>query len=82
MTAGKEPPSAEVWEVVVARLYNTANRGDGAEETSIVQGTEAEARRVYADRTAEAADRGYDYVTLRCDGKDVELWPQATGWTS
>lgn len=81
MTAGNEPASARVWEVVVARLYDTADPGDGAEDTSIVEGTEAEARRVYAHRTAEAADRGYDFVTLRC-GEDVESWPQATGWTS
>ena len=80
MTAEKEP-SGQVWEVVVARLYDTADRGGAAEETSIVQGAEDEARRVYADQTAEAADQGYDFVTLRCGGEVVERWPQATGWT-
>ncbi|MGB2920780.1 MAG: hypothetical protein WA944_13735 [Mycobacterium sp.] len=81
MIARKEPTSAKVWEVSVARLYDTADRSDGAEETSIVQGAEDEARRVYADKTAEAADHGYDFVTLKCDGEVVERWPQASGWT-
>lgn len=81
MTTGKEPDPAQVWEVVVSKLYNPADRSDGAEETSIVQGAEDEARRVFADQTAEAADRGYDFVRLTCNGQVVERWQQATGWT-
>lgn len=69
------------WEVVAATLHDPGNPADGAEETSLVQGPEDQARRVYADTTAQAADRGYAYVTLRRDGDDVESWPQATGWT-
>ncbi len=39
----------------------------GKEPTSAhVQGAEDEARRVYADKSAEAVGEGYDFVTLRC----------------
>jgi hypothetical protein len=69
------------WEVVVGKAYDRGNPADGAEETVVVHGSEAEARRVYADTVATAADRGYEYVTLRSGGRDVESWPQATGWT-
>ncbi|MBV5246514.1 MULTISPECIES: hypothetical protein [Mycolicibacterium] len=69
------------WEVVVATAYNPGDAADGVEETSMVRGPEAEARRVYSDTTAQAGERGYEYVRLRHDGRDVESWPQATGWT-
>ena len=71
----------ETWEVVVADAYDRGDPGQGAAETSLVRGPEAEARRVYADAVAEAAARGHQYVRLRRDGTDVETWPQETGWT-
>jgi hypothetical protein len=73
--------AAETWEVVAAKLYDRGNPDDGAEETCIAQGPEDEARRVYADTTAQAAQHDYAYVALRHGGSDVESWPQATGWT-
>jgi hypothetical protein len=69
------------WEVVAATLHDRGNPADGAEETSLVQGSEDEARRVYADATAQAAEQGYEYVKLRHNGDEVGSWPQATGWT-
>jgi hypothetical protein len=69
------------WEVVVATAYDRGNPADGAEESVLVNGPEAEARRVYDDTVAVAADRRYEYVRLRSDGQDVEWWPPATGWT-
>lgn len=81
MTNEDEARTTDVWEVVAAKLYDRGNPDDGAEETSIAQGPEDEARRVYADTTARAAEHGYEYVRLRHDGSDVESWPQATGWT-
>ena len=77
----KGPTTAGAWQVVVAKLYNRGNPADGAEETVIVEGPEAEARHVYAGTTAKAADAHYAYVKLRSDGRDVESWPPATGWT-
>ncbi|KMO70593.1 hypothetical protein MCHLDSM_05485 [Mycolicibacterium chlorophenolicum] len=80
---GYSPAMANsIWEVVAATLYDRGNPDGGAEELSLVTGPEEEARRVYADTTAIAADRGYSSVVLRRDGVDVESWPQATGWTS
>lgn len=76
-----EPNEQTTWEVVVGTLYDRGNPADGAQESALVQGPEDEARRVYADATGEAAERGYEYVRLRRDGTDVESWPQATGWT-
>ncbi|MBB2988932.1 hypothetical protein FHR72_000389 [Mycolicibacterium iranicum] len=76
-----EDTASQEWEVVVATLYDRGDPANGAEETSVVRGPEAEARRVYADTTAQAGERGYDYVRLRCSGADVESWPQETGWT-
>lgn len=73
---------ANNWDVIAATLYDRGNPDGGAEESSLVEGTEEEARRVYADTVAAAADRGYASVRLRRDGVDVESWPQATGWTS
>jgi hypothetical protein len=70
------------WEVVVAKAYDPGNADNGAEETVIVGGPEGEARRVYANTIAVAADRRYQYVRLRSKGRDVESWPPATGWTS
>ncbi|MCG5433300.1 hypothetical protein LV457_13535 [Mycobacterium sp. MYCO198283] len=73
--------SEHSWQVVVARRNDPGNPADGAAETTLVSGTEAEARRVYADETAAAAERGYDSVRLRRGGDDVESWPPETGWT-
>jgi hypothetical protein len=67
--------------VVVARLHDPGNSENGAEETVLARGAEAEARRVYADTVATAGEAGYAYVTLRSGGADVETWPQLTGWT-
>jgi hypothetical protein len=74
--------SVSEWEVVVARPYDRGSRSEGSEETVLVRGTEDEARRVYGDEVASASDRGYQYVRLRRQGKDVDFWPPATGWTS
>lgn len=71
----------ESWEVVVADLYDRGDPSNGARETTVIQGIEAEARRVFADTVAEASDRGHEYVRLRCNGRNVESWPQETGWT-
>jgi hypothetical protein len=74
--------SGNDWEVVVATLYDRGDPADGAAESVIVHGPEAEARRVYADTVAGADEGGYEYVRLRSGGRDIETWPQATGWTS
>ncbi|MGE2836165.1 hypothetical protein [Mycobacterium sp. SMC-4] len=71
----------ETWEVVVADAYDRGDPSHGAQERSVVRGSEEEARRVYADTVAEAADHGHEYVRLRRNGTDVETWPQETGWT-
>jgi hypothetical protein len=73
---------AATWQVVGARAYNPGNADDGAEETVIASAPEAEARRVYADTVAHAADSNFTYIALRSGGRDIELWPPATGWTS
>jgi hypothetical protein len=70
------------WEVVVARPYDRGSPSEGSEETVLVRGTEDEARRVYGEEVASASERGYQFVRLRCQGKDVDGWPPATGWTS
>jgi hypothetical protein len=70
------------WEVAVARPYDRGSASEGFEEAVLVRGTEEEARRVYGDEVASASDRGYQFVRLRCRGKDVDWWPPATGWTS
>jgi hypothetical protein len=70
------------WEVVVARPYDRGSPSEGSEETVLVRGTEDEARRVYGEEVASASERGYQFVRLRCQGKDVDSWPPATGWTS
>jgi hypothetical protein len=69
-------------EVIVARLYDPGNPANGSEELVLVHGPESEARRVYAGAVAMAADKQYEYVNLRSDGRDVEWWPPPTGWTS
>jgi hypothetical protein len=74
--------SAGKWEVVVAQPYDRGDPADGAEESVLAKGSEAEARRVFSDTVAAAASMGYQYVNLRSNGQDVEKWPQATGWTS
>jgi hypothetical protein len=79
---GKGSKWRRKWEVVVAEPYDRGNPADGAEESVLVQGSEAEARRVFADTIAVAASMGYEYVNLRSNGQAVETWPQATGWTS
>ena len=71
-----------MWEVVSARAVNPGDQSDGAQETVLMSGPEPEARRVYADTVAEAAQENLAYVKLRFDGIDVESWPQLTGWTS
>ncbi|WP_193045180.1 hypothetical protein [Mycolicibacterium baixiangningiae] len=76
-----EVSESATWQVVTAKLYDRGDPANGAEETSIAEGPEDETRRVYADTVAQAADRGYQYVTLRHNGEDVESWPQRTGWT-
>ncbi|MGP4055864.1 hypothetical protein ACTWP6_13750 [Mycobacterium sp. 4D054] len=76
-----EPNEDATWQVVVGTQHDPGNPANGAEESVLVQGAEDEARRVYADATAQAADRGYSSVKLRRGGTDVEAWPQATGWT-
>lgn len=81
MSDGNESTTTEVWEVVVAKSYDRGNPAKGAEETPVARGAEDEARRVYADTVAEAADEDYAYVKLRHNSDDVESWPQATGWT-
>ena len=82
MTTPSGQRSSEGWEVVVAEAYDRGNPDAGAEEAVVVHGPEAEARRVYAETVAAAADRGYEYVRLRSADRDVESWPPATGWTS
>jgi hypothetical protein len=79
---GETSASTDEWAVVVGELYDQGNPANGSEESVLVQGPESEARRVYAETVAEAADRGYEYVKLRSSGQDVETWPQRTGWTS
>lgn len=81
MTNENGPTTAGRWEVVVAKLHNRGNPADGAEETVIAEASEAEARRVFADTAARAADAGYEYMRLRTNGADVDWWPKATGWT-
>jgi hypothetical protein len=73
--------AAGEWEVVAARPHDRGSPAEGFEETVLVRGAEEEARRVYADEVASASDRGYQYMRLRCRGKDVDHWPPASGWT-
>jgi hypothetical protein len=81
MAHAQEPDSTDTWEVVVATLYDRGDPSKGAQERSLVQGSEEEARRVYTDTTATATDEGYASVKLRNRDSDVESWPQETGWT-
>lgn len=74
--------TARGWQVVVATAYNEGNPADGAQETVVADAGEDEARRVYADTVAAAADEGWAYVRLRSAGRDVDHWPPASGWTS
>jgi hypothetical protein len=77
----KEVLVDNIWEVVAGDSYDPGNPDNGAQEQLIVRGSEQEARRVYADSIAEAAERGHAYVALRRGGDDVETWPELTGWT-
>ena len=76
------PEVSPVWEVVAERPYNPGNPADDADAEVLMQGSESEARRVYADTVAVAAEQHYARVLLRSGGKDVEFWPQKAGWTS
>ncbi|MEH3139473.1 MAG: hypothetical protein PGN37_04675 [Mycobacterium kyogaense] len=71
----------EHWQVVAATPHDPGNPDNGAQETSLVDGPEDEARRVYADTISSADEHGYVSVKLTRDGVDVETWPQAAGWT-
>jgi hypothetical protein len=73
---------ADEWEVVAAAPYDRGDPAQGGEERVLLRGPEDEARRVYADEVAVASERGYQRVTLRRAGADVDCWPPATGWTS
>lgn len=80
--AEKTPPeNNHRWEVAAATLHDRGDPAQGVREVTVAEGAEEEARRVFADTTGRAAESGYDFVALRCDGRDVENWPQATGWT-
>jgi hypothetical protein len=74
-------PGGTTWEVVTGTRHGWGSMDRPAEENTLVEGPEDEARRVYADATGDADEQGYDYVRLRHDGVDVERWPQATGGT-
>jgi len=73
---------SDEWSVVVVRATLGGDETQGLQEAVVVQGPEDEARRVYADQVAVAADNGYHRVRLTHAGEDVESWPPATGWTS
>jgi hypothetical protein len=73
---------ADEWSVVVLRATLGGDETQGVQETVVVQGTEDEARRVYADQVAVAAENGYRQVRLSHADENVDLWPPATGWTS
>jgi hypothetical protein len=77
-----EKEQSQEWEVVVASAYDAGDPTDGAEERVLARAGEAEARRVFSDTAATAAESNYAYVKLRSAGREVESWPQATGWTS
>lgn len=73
---------SDEWSVVVVRATLGGDETQGVQETVVVEGAEDEARRVYADQVAVAADNEYRQVRLSRAGEDVDLWPPATGWTS
>ncbi|MBX7447897.1 hypothetical protein GR927_07830 [Mycolicibacterium sp. 3033] len=80
--AHARPPEKTLqWEVAAATLLDRGDPAQGVREVTVTRGAGEEGRRVFADTTGRAAEAGYDFVTLRCDGRDVENWPQATGWT-
>ena len=70
------------WSVVVTRATLGGDASQGVQETVVVRGSEDEARRVYADQVAVAAENEYQRVRLTHEDRDVDLWPPATGWTS
>lgn len=76
------PEGSSDWEVVVERVYNPGDPADGSEAEVLMQGPESEARRVYADTVAVAAEQHYARVLLRSGEETVEFWPQKSGWTS
>ncbi|OFJ53068.1 hypothetical protein [Mycolicibacterium grossiae] len=69
------------WQVVAATAHNPGDPADGAAEEVLARSDEAEARRVYTDTVATAAEHGYAWVTLRAGDREVDRWPAATGWT-
>ena len=75
------PENTQPWEVAAATLLDRGDPTQGVREVTVTRGAEEEGRRVFADTTGRAAEAGYDFVTLRCEGRDIEKWPQATGWT-
>jgi hypothetical protein len=79
--AAASTSASDDWKVVVAELHDRGNAANGVQTSVLVHGKEAEARRVYADAVAVAAERGYEYVKLRAGGHDVDSWPPLTGWT-
>ena len=56
--AATSTSASDDWEVVVAELHDRGNAANGVETSVLVHGQEAEARRVYADAVAVAAERG------------------------
>lgn len=76
------PEGSSSWQVVVERVYNAGDPTGGSEADVLMQGPESEARRVYADTVAVAAEQHYERVLLRSGTETVESWPQETGWTS
>jgi hypothetical protein len=81
MNTSANGPTSDEWSVVVVRATLGGDETQGMQETVVVQGPEEEARRVYADQVAVAADNDYRRVRLCHGDEDVDLWPPATGWT-
>jgi len=74
--------TAGEWTVIAVTTHSSGKPENATEDTVLARGGEDEARQVYSDVVADAAERGYEKVTLQADGRTVEQWPQATGWTS
>ena len=65
----------------VGRRFRTIGRTVTEADLVAFIGTTAMVEVLFTDTTAQAGERGYEYVRLRHDGRDVESWPQAAGWT-